>query len=392
MGDNRGMHRRHFLRFGALGGGTLALGSLGFWRNVYAAPPTPGIGPYGALADVADANGLRLPRGFTSRVIARSGDMVLGTDYVWHMAPDGGACFAQPDGGWIYASNSEVSPDGGVSSVRFDAKGQVTGAWRILSGTHLNCAGGPTPWGTWLSCEEHRQGLVWECDPTKPGQGVARPMLGAFVHEAAAVDELGRRLYLTEDTPTGRFYRFTSAKWPSLEEGTLEAAQVISDARSGARVRWVPVSPLTSAAQQANAKETTVFAGGEGCWSEGGIVYFTTKHDNRVWAYTPLTRRLEVLYDAATYPSAPLRGVDNLTLSKAREVFVCEDGDDMQLCLLTPDRKVTPFLQVVGHPGSELAGAAFSPDGKRLYLSSQRGTDGRGVTYEVSGPFRTRPA
>jgi secreted PhoX family phosphatase len=386
------MQRRHFLRLTALGGGTLALASIGFWRNVYSAPPQPGPSPYGPLAAAPDAGGLRLPPGFTSRVIARTGDAVPGTRHPWHRAPDGGACFPMPDGGWVYTSNSEASPDGGVGAVRFGKDGAVVGAYRILSGTHVNCAGGPTPWGTWLSCEEHPRGLVWECDPSRPGQGVARPALGAFVHEAVAVDPVGRRLYLTEDTPDGRFYRFTPARWPSLEAGTLEAARVTGDVFQGAKVDWVPVSPEVSASAQPASGQTSVFRGGEGCWFDGGVVYFTTKRDNRVWALTCLTGRLEVLYEASRYPGAPLLGVDNVTVSRGKELFVCEDGDDMQLCLLSPDRKVSPFLQVVGHGGSEVAGAAFSPDGRRLYLSSQRGTDGRGITYEVTGPFRTGAA
>ncbi len=386
------MQRRHFLRFTALGGGTLALGSLVFWRNVYATAPQPGPSPYGLMASTPDANGLLLARGFTSRVIARSKEVVPGTGYTWHMAPDGGACFPMPDGGWVYASNSEVSPDGGVSAVRFSAKGEVTDAYRILAGTDVNCAGGPTPWGTWLSCEEHPRGHVWECDPSRAGQGIQRPALGAFTHEAVAVDPVGQRLYLTEDTQDGRFYRFTPAKWPLLEAGTLEAARVVGDVWKGAKVEWVPVSPDVSASAQPAARETTVFRGGEGCWYDGGVVYFTTKRDNRVWALTTLTGRLEVLYEASRYPGAPLAGVDNVTVSRAREVFVCEDGDDMQVCLLTSERKVSPFLQVTGHSRSELAGAAFSPDGRRLYLSSQRGTDGRGVTFEVTGPFRTQTA
>jgi secreted PhoX family phosphatase len=70
-------------------------------------------------------------------------------------------------------------------------------------------------------------------------------------------------------------------------------------------------------------------------------------------------------------------------------MLVAEDGDDMQLCLLGPNGEAAPLLQVLGHPSSEIAGPAFSPDGTRLYFSSQRGGDGRGVTYEVTGPFRT---
>lgn len=91
---------------------------------------------------------------------------------------------------------------------------------------------------------------------------------------------------------------------------------------------------------------------------------------------------------------APLRGVDNVTVAQNGDVFVAEDGDDMQICVLSPsgtgDVVVAPVLQVVGQLSSEITGPAFSPDGTRLYFSSQRGPGpgGPGITYEVTGPFR----
>src|SRR5262245_9212471 len=167
-------------------------------------------GPYGPLG-LPDINGVRLPAGFTSRLIATTGQLVPGTSYTWHLAPDGGATFAT-GGGWIYVSNSEANGNtGGVSAIWFDASGQIVDAYRILADTKWNCAGGATPWGTWLSCEEYRGGLVWECDPAGPGQGIARPALGKFVHEAAAVDPVTGYVYLTEDEDRGRFYRFCPA-------------------------------------------------------------------------------------------------------------------------------------------------------------------------------------
>jgi uncharacterized protein len=138
---------------------------------------------------------------------------------------------------------------------------------------------------------------------------------------------------------------------------------------------------------------TTGFNGGEGCWYDGGLIYFSTKGDNRVWSYDPATSRLEVIYDVALAPGGPLTGVDNIVVSRSRDIFVAEDGGDMQLCLITPpgpQRLVAPFLQLEGHAGSEITGPAFNPAGDRLYFSSQRGRDNRGlgVTFEVRGPFR----
>src|SRR5690606_19321541 len=109
-----------------------------------------------------------------------------------------------------------------------------------------------------------------------------------------------------------------------------------------------------------------------------------------VWAYEIASARLSVRYDAATVESAVLTGVDNLEVSREGDVLVAEDGGDMQIVVLAPDGAVMPLLQVTGHYGSEITGPAFSPDGRRLYFSSQRGAFGfrtPGMTYEITGPF-----
>jgi uncharacterized protein len=356
------------------------------------AATTLGAGPYGEPGP-ADAWGVRVPAGFSSRLVATTGQLVAGTGYEWHGAPDGGACFpVDGGGGWRYVSNSELTGNlGGVGVVQFDADGAVVDAYRILGNTFYNCAGGTTPWGTWLSCEEYPQGHVWECDPRQPGQGVIRPALGRFSHEAAVVDPDTGDVYLTEDwDDRSRLYRFVAAEWGNLDDGQLQAARWEADGT----VTWVNVSPT----RRDRSKDTTPFARGEGAWYSAGRVYFTTTSDNRVWMLdiTSDPQHLEVIYDAAALgPDAPLREPDNVTVHPASgDLYVAEDDDDLQLVLLAKDGDgnftVSPFLQLEGHDGSEVTGPAFSPDGTRLYVSSQRGTDGRtGMTFEITGPFRT---
>lgn len=383
-----------------------------FWAWFSAEATRPGGGPYGPLG-APDEHGIRLPEGFTSRVIAVANEPVGTTGYVWHTFPDGGATFAMDDGGWVYASNSEVPAAGGVGAVRFDPEGTIVDAYPILRGTSLNCAGGPTPWGTWLSCEEHDAGRVWECDPSGISQGTVRDGLGTFTHEAAAVDEAEKRVYLTEDVGDGGFYRFTYDDDADLSSGSLEIASVAGaegqPAADGGRVTWhavpnpnpsqfpeAPEQPETPTRYQVEAASR--FDGGEGLWFDAGHVYFTTKGDARVWAYDPRTQRLEVIYDAAELDDPPLTGVDNLTVADTGDIYVAEDGGDMQVVIITPKGIVAPFLQITGHTGSEVAGPAFDPSGTRLYLSSQRGGSfdvadsqpgaGLGLTYEVTGPFR----
>ncbi|MEN9728523.1 MAG: hypothetical protein RL434_2889 [Pseudomonadota bacterium] len=343
------------------------------------------VGPFGPLGE-PDQHGLRLPSGFTARLLARTGDQLPGQGYVWHAAPDGGATFSAQDGGWFYVSNAEIAEGGGgAACLSFAPGGELRDAWRILDGTHRNCAGGPTPWGTWLSGEEVERGLIYECDPTRPGQGVARARLGTFTHEAAAVDPATGFVYLTEDHLESRFYRFRPESRGQLESGVLEAAELTADGT----VRWHAV-PHTEACR---SQHTTAFARGEGIWCADGKIYFSTTHDHRIWCHEPATGKLDVVYDGvALGDAAILRWPDNLTVHPTSgALFVAEDGDDMQVNMLsaTPSGwAVAPLLQFEGHQNSEVTGPAFSPDGTRLYLSSQRGRDGTtGMTFEITGPF-----
>lgn len=356
-------------------------------------PPRPAlvsriadIGPLGA----PNADGVRVPDGFTARILAEEGVVVAPSSYTWHIFPDGGATFGTLDGGWIYVSNSEMVRIGGVGAIRFDAAGNVTDAYRILEGTSANCAGGPTPWGSWLSCEELARGQVYECDPHGERPARVRPSLGTFKHEAVTVDPVRGHLYLSEDESDGNFYRYVPARMtpaghPDLEGGRLETASVAADGT----VTWleVPDPQYTGMIPtRMQVSEATVFRGGEGLWYHEGIVYLSTKGDDRIWAYDVVQSRIDVLYDAKAVAMPPLRGVDNLTVSCCGDVLVAEDGGSMQVVAILPDGSLKPLVQVTGQDTSEITGPAFDPSGTRLYFSSQRG-DGNGITYVVEGPF-----
>lgn len=356
------------------------------------------LGMLGPLAE-ADANACRLPAGFSSRIIARSSEPIIpGNDFLWHGAPDGGACYDTGDG-WIYVSNAELTEIGGASAIRFDTMGRIVDAYPILEETNRNCAGGTMPYGTWLSCEENGDvGRVFECDPTGASAAVERPALGYFNHEATAYHEGTNTLYLTEDQFRGGLYRFTASSTRSdgfadLSQGALEVAQVIAEDTPGG-VIWHPVPDPQAVEEPTRMQvaEMTPFAGGEGIVTFGDLISFTTKFDNRVWSYDIGTESMSVIYDEATSDNPILTGVDNITADFAGEYLVAEDGGDMQIVVLTTTGELVPLLQLVGQDLSEITGPAFSPDGTRLYFSSQRGMTGLstdGLTYEVTGPFFT---
>ncbi|HST40081.1 MAG TPA: alkaline phosphatase PhoX, partial [Conexibacter sp.] len=379
----------------------------GFWREALAAGPRPaqvGAGPYGPLL-APDANGLRLPSGFSSRRIARGSESIAGYGFPWQ--PDGQATYATPDGGWILVTNSEAGDgDGGVSATRFARDGRITAGYRILGGTSTNCAGGATPWGTWLSCEEIDDGRVWECDPTGARPAVAHAAMGVFKHEAACVDPGAQVVYLTEDVGGGGLYRYTPRDYPDLSAGLLEVACDGGRRAGTGAVVWREVPDPGGGARNPTRRQVRgmlPFARGEGIWFDAGIVYVATTEDETIHAYDTRAQTLSTLYRAADAPGTPLRGVDSVVVSRSGDLFVAEDSydadpDAMDVCLITPQGRISRFLKLTGEQHflrgqqSEVVGLCFDPSGTRMYLGSQRAW-GVGAVYEVSGPFRQeRPA
>ena len=338
-----------------------------------------------------DGRGVALAPGFTSRLIAQSSAPPVGLDGLpWHTSPDGAATFPRADGGWVLVSNAELPLVGGASALHFDPSGEPTSLRRVLTNTSINCAGGPTPWGTWLSCEEHEDGRVWECDPLGTADDARpRPALGRFTHEAAAVDPEGGIVYLTEDRSDGLLYRFRPDEPGTLTAGILEAARV----RADGSVDWLAVpSPATGSGEdplRRRVPEATAFRRGEGAWLADGTLWFATTGDATLWRFE-IAENLLTIAHRGSDPGSPLQGPDNVVVSPSGHVMVAEDGGNLELVVVTATGDARPLLRFEGplHEGSEVTGPCFSPDGTRLYVSSQRGgPSGSGMTIEVTGPF-----
>ena len=242
------MRRREFIGLGLGGVAAAALGGV-FWDDLFGSASAGslrrgrGYGPLGA----PDENGVRLPEGFRSRIVARGEQPVAGTGYRWHLASDGMATFPDARGGFVLVSNSETI-EGGASAILFDRAGEPRDAYRILAGTTQNCSGGATPWGSWLSCEEVEDGRVWECDPAGRERAVAHPAMGVFKHESAAVDARRKHVYLTEDLVDGGLYRYTPRRWPDLSAGPAR-----DRARGFRRTRGVAGAAGSAGATRAHA-------------------------------------------------------------------------------------------------------------------------------------------
>jgi hypothetical protein len=213
--------------------------------------------------------------------------------------------------------------------------------------------------------------------------------MGTFSHEAATVAADGR-LYLTEDKPDGGFYRFTPDRPEDLSSGLLEIACGVA---APGPVTWerVPDPSATTGTTRTQVAGSLKFAGGEGIDSLGNKLWFTTKGDNRLWEYRTDSATVDIRYQGGG--SSTLSGVDNVWVDNpSGNIFVAEDGGNMELVMIRPDNSAEAIVRINDQDGSEITGPCFSPDGQRLYFSSQRGpatvaNAPFGITYEVTGPF-----
>lgn len=477
--ERRGLDRRGFLRNLFLCAGSVSAAQWLTACNGGRPAPfgvgngvTPGFdSPFATMGPLLepDANGVQLPAGFSSRVIAVVGESPLpgNPDFVWHSDPDGAATFRTDDGGWILVSNSEardattlfgqipefpvvselasrdsletlnsvIGPvtglvplsvplvypfSGGVSALRFDRDGNLVDAYPVQRNTSTNCSGGVTPWGTWINGEEIADGYMFECSPLRDGGEPRRlDRFGRKAHEMAAIDANGRAIYHTEDvTGEDRFYRtvFATADWPlggrpDFDAGVLQVAVVdagLDAARQGpVPIRWINAIDDGRPQPEVYLDEATIFAGNEGCWYLNGFIFFSTKGDDNIWAIDTLAGTIESIYNpedgpvgSPVDPDEPaMFGVDNICMTRDGEMVVVEDGGDMRAMVLLPDRSTIPLLRLPGEPDvTEVTGPCFSPDGRRLYVSSQRALrDGvpasfgtGGVVYEITLPFAVR--
>lgn len=455
------LDRRAFLRRAAAYGGALltspSLRGLAACNGLPVGRRSPGYGP---LAPSPDAPELWVPAGFRVARLSETGvPSTVNPSLTVPLAVDGMAAFPLPNGNVRLIRNHEVTtaaatarpigaPErsydvragGGTTSLEVrvhpDGRAELVAEFVSLSGTHVNCAGGPTPWGSWISCEEtvagtgqgyaQDHGYCFEVPAAATAEADPVPLkaMGRFVHEAVAVDPRTGTVYLTEDgrwsadpaldQPGAGFYRFLPRERGNLRAGGRLQMLAVADRpgyftvtgqRPGAAlpVEWVEVEDPDppAAATDRSAVFRQGFAGGgavfqrlEGCWPGDGSIYFdaTSGGDagaGQVWQYRPGEERLRLVFES---PSREvLDSPDNICVSPRGGLVICEDGAAEQyLRGLTPEGEIFDLVRTAG-PMSEFAGSCFGPGGRTLFFNRQGsrvpGGPEPGATYALWGPW-----
>jgi secreted PhoX family phosphatase len=460
--------RRQFLRTC----GAVTVGFMAYQRvfaagaNALAAAATAAEG-YGPL--VEDPQGLiDLPRGFTCRVVARAGEEMDDGLLVPGM-PDAMATFPGPDGTTLIVCNHEclrmsdsafgpknarlgripsdklydlgagLTPNpGGTTTIVWDTRANVRNRQFLsLAGTLRNCAGGPTPWGSWISCEEtvltagYKQEEKIHClkdhgwcfeVPATHEIGLADPVpltaMGRFMHEAVGVDPHTGIVYLTEDRDDGLIYRFLPRTPGTLREGgRLQALALISGVRDASNwpslkeriaigermnVRWIDLdntdAPDDDLRHRGHDAGACRFARGEGMWVGDNEIFWVCTSGGRsqigqIFRYVPSAAegtdrekaapgRVELFIEPND--ARRINNPDNMTISPWGDVIVCEDtgGNDCRIVGVTRAGALYTLAHSRRH--GEFAGAVFSPDGSTLFVNMQE----QGLTLAITGPWK----
>jgi len=346
--------RRTFLRAGVGAAGALALAGpfQGLVAHAAAAhqPPRNRFGPLVDKPDLADGVvRLSLPHGYVYRSFGATGDP-MSDGVPTPGRQDGMAAFFGPRHRIRLVRNHEqqfsgapigdparsydVVTQGGTTTLEVDPRTRMLlGSWVSLTGSTFNCAGGPTPWGTWMSVEEtvngpdvgpdfagagpdfqQRHGYLFEVDPRwGPGQyPKIEPIrgVGRMPHEAAAIDPASGYVYQTEDQflfPAG-VYRYRPpgqghGHWRRprriVDGGVLEMLRVrgateptqlggVLPVGSVFHIDWVRIpepdfdgggapndDAIRTISLQGIAQNAAIFARPEGLWASHGAIFFS---------------------------------------------------------------------------------------------------------------------
>ncbi len=423
---------------------------------------------FGQLRPVKDGTTglelLQLPEGFSYWSYGWAGDP-LEDGTPTPEAHDGMAVTQEKDGVVTLTRNHEVrgaigsfarpaitfdaNAGGGCTNLLFDCKqGKWLKSWASLAGTVRNCAGGATPWNTYLTCEEitlgpdgihdgvaydygKNHGWVFEVLPDGDSNPQPLKAMGRFCHEAVAIDPKTNIVYQTEDQDTSGFYRFLPDAGNQLAEGgrlqmlRARGKQVLHKGLSVGQVfdtDWVDIeeplrvdSPGTSDGkgvfEQGKAQGGAVFIQLEGACFGHEKVYITASGGGnagrgQIWEYDPQEETIKLLFESPGWQL--LNMPDNPTVSPRGGIVLCEDGDDhggpeehvqpQRLIGLTQDGRLFDFaannldfrklpvknVEAADYREEEWCGATFSFDGNWLFANIQS----PGITFAITGPWQ----